>query len=259
MLFTENYQRHKRHIPPSEQPPTKKRIVSDLSSLHLGSNFSKGHGPVKTVFGTFNKQDLNSTPSYEHPNKVVINNIDQFLRENPDQLDSLDTRELTIDQKALNEAWSRVMDRISSDQNRYSNFNNDKNYSSEEYVSKLVWEEYLNKMFGVIPYYNPLKVIWDNYCKWQEERWRGKNQITELNQDFGTGTGTGMGMDMDMDNGMDMNFDSDMRDDAFARHEYNNGYWGEDSLNNGMSNYGGYYDQEWNPMAYNDGDIEMMD
>ncbi|KAG7806940.1 hypothetical protein KL921_004734 [Ogataea angusta] len=62
---------------------TKRRLIENLTDLHIGVG-----GPGFASKSMFESEYLNSAPRH-HPasDRVVIPNIDQFLRENPDPLE----------------------------------------------------------------------------------------------------------------------------------------------------------------------------
>lgn len=231
---------HKRHLETydtfdTHHHPVKRRLVDHLNGLSLG--FGNNKSRRKPLFGTYTPEQINA--SMNDPNKVIIRNIDQFLHENPDQLDLIgeklqlnDLKKAGLDKLIissgldLKKAWNNILSQYKS--------NNKENKDINDIIYKLIWEDYLAKYFSLIKYYNPLKIVWDNYEKWLKKHYTS-NQITELphNEDLQYNQEQFQYEDSDM-----------MMDDD--EEELNRLAEREKYLRDNMSSYGSYYQYDDN-------------
>ncbi|TID30673.1 hypothetical protein CANINC_000740 [Pichia inconspicua] len=256
-----NLHTHKRHFEDSNdfERHVKRRLVENLTGLSIGSDHqsafdNKNFKNRNTLFGNFLPEQLQKAS--RDPNKVYIKNIDQFLKENPDQLDLIgksinlgDLRKQGLDNLFvscgldLNKAWDKIVAQYKSE-----------DYESkdvEDQIYKLIWEDYLAKYFSLIQYYDPLKVVWERFVEWLKKNRRpmfNNPNITELDND---GDDIMIEDDMAIDDDTNNNnnvledtdfvIDADEMDDLASR---------EQSLRDGMSSYGSYYnhddDGNWN-------------
>ena len=263
---------HKRHLqePLDSQHHAKRRLVDHLGNLSIGHGgggngfgFPAGQndadGARPSVFGSFTQEQLNRPMS--DPNRVIIRNIDQFLRENPDQLDLIgekvqldDLRKAGLDKLVVScgldikKAWSKIVSRYRSKQPAEE----DKT-DVDGLVYKLIWEEYLAKYFSLIKYYDPLKMVWQKYAAWLKKKHSPTLKspyITELDSD-----GDEIMVDED-DEGPAVATDANVDADELSGREQ--------SLRDGTSGYGSYYthDDHWHDMAlprYHQMDVMIED
>lgn len=252
-----NFGAHKRHFEDSydSNRNVKRRLVENLTGLSLGSDYqssfnNKNFKGKNTLFGNFSKEQLQKT--FGDPNKVYIKNIDQFLRENPDQLDFIgkninlgDIRKRGLDDLFvscgldLSKAWDKIVAQYKTED--YENKN------IEDQIYKLIWEDYLAKYFSLIQYYDPLKVVWNRFVEWLKKNNRpmfNNPNITELDND---------GDDTMIEDGVAINNEEIPLEDDFPIEdldEMNELASREQSLRDGMSSYGSYYthddDYSWN-------------
>lgn len=277
--------------PFDSQHNAKRRLVDTLNGLSIGKNHGYGYpfldsnsspsaanAPTSSLFGTFTQEQLNKPLS--DPHKVYIKDIDQFLHENPDQLDIIgeklklnDLRKAGLDKLVIScgldirKAWGNIVN-----QYRTKNY---ENKNIDDLIYKMIWEDYIAKYFSLVKFYNPLKVVWDNYQKWlykKNHKAYVSDAITELDDDGDEMMGGAVDDDDDDDEFPD---NDDYEDDELSRLASR-----EQSLRDGMSSYGSYYthdehdnfhspSQDYNynlnnnyhnqPMYDNDGDDVMME
>lgn len=248
---------HKRHLqePLDAQHHAKRRLVDHLGNLSIGqggggfgfsADQNSANGARPSVFGSFTQEQLKRPLS--DPNRVIIRNIDQFLRENPDQLDLIgekvqldDLRKAGLDKLVVScgldikKAWSKIVSRYRSKQPV-----GEHNTDVDELVYKLIWEEYLAKYFSLIKYYDPLKMVWQKYTTWLQKKRNPTLKspyITELDSD-----GDDIMVDED-DEGPAVATDANVDVDELSEREQ--------SLRDGTSGYGSYYtrDDHWHDLA----------
>lgn len=255
---TYNGTKRNHEMPSTDFPQKKRRLADHLSSLNLGNQppSSTSSSTINPLFGQINT-DTTSTDkfnigacwnSYETPTKVFINNIDQFLRENPEKLEFIGNQmdgktplkgDIFIDKGVLKSAWdcfiaqhkSEVSPLPFSEQSGVSESDGNIN----QIVRNLIWKEFIMKYSAVIKYNDPLKLVWKQFLQWQEDKVRGKERIHEIH---------------------DVDYDDDMMIDEQIQNQ---------TVNDGMSHYGSYYGEEhpWDQMQDQniqcDGDINMGD
>lgn len=221
-------------VPSEDFPQKRRRLVDHLNSLNIGQQkHFKQH--TNGIFGNIPSSGASAATGSnfnESPNKVFINNIDQFLRENPEKLDIIGSEltfdhelvgeDIFIDKKVLKSAWDKLVCDFNSNGN-VSPIKDllNKGTDIDSIVKNLIWKEYLVKYFSLIKYSNPLQLVWQSFLEWQDERMRGKDQIHELD------------MDGDEEMGGD-NYNFGMTPVTSA----------SSSLDDGTSNYGSYYGDE---------------
>lgn len=250
---------HKRHLPEpiDSQHATKRRLVDHLNGLSIGSNNPRNTSTttgINSVFGSFTKEQLQK-PLVD-PNRVVIQNIDQFLRENPDQLDLItekvqldDLRKTGLDKLViscgldLKKAWNKLISRYKA-----KDSNSDPNV--DDLIYKLIWDEYLAKYFSLIKYYDPLKLVWQNFTTWLNKRNNhfSDHHIEELNENENKYHYNNNITNEDTDA---MMVDDYEMDPLSSR---------EQSLRDGMSSYGSYYthDDHWNDAAFHNALLQQQ-
>lgn len=242
------------------QPSAKRRLIDHMNNLSIGKDNkcfgSSSPNTTASMFGNFSQEQLNRP--LNDPNTVTINNIDQFLHENPDQLDIIgekiqldDLCKVGLDKLViscgldLNKAWDKIITRYKS--------KNQENQKVDDLVFKLIWEEYLAKYFSLIKYYNPLKTVWNKYVKWlknknkifkspsiveilDEDLEKHSNNNTEDYDEMMDDSGDNMkniNKDIDYDDDMELSDDDPEEMKRLAERE--------NSLREGMSGYGSYY------------------
>lgn len=252
---------HKRHLHDTmdSQHNVKRRLVDHLNGLSIGKNhmpsFPSEDKPSSTLFGSFTKEQLNK-PLVD-PHKVYIRNIDQFLHENPDQLDVIgeklnleDLRRAGLDKLVVScgldirKAWEKITAQYKS--------KNYENKNIDDLIYKMIWEDYLAKYFSLIRFYDPLKMVWQRYTAWLERKNHKiykSESITELDNDCDE-----MMMDGTENAGIS-------NEDPGSYNGYGNMFPGnveridsrQQSLTDGMSTYGSYYhhDEHWNDNMMN--------
>lgn len=224
--------------------------MDHLSSLNIGNPPpSTSSSPINPLFGNIDQsqQPESYWKSFEAPNNVYINNIDQFLRENTDKLEFIDNKlnkngplsgDVFIDKKVLQSAWARVMKEVKYANSRQTGALSNDDGNVDHTIRNLILKEYLSKYFSVIKYDNPLQLVWKMYLQWEEERIRGQQKIHEIST---------------LPHGDDE--DEMMIDDEPIQTEQ--------QINDGMSHYGSYYGDEhpWDQYHHHqnldDGDINM--
>ncbi|KGK38626.1 hypothetical protein JL09_g2220 [Pichia kudriavzevii] len=249
--FHSNLHGHKRPFSDAQDSPhnAKRRLVENLNELTLGR--ANMRGKTSGIFGNISKEQLKRPLT--DPNKVIIQNIDQFLQENPEQLDIIG-RSLQLDdlKKAgldglvvacgldLKKVWTSIVD-------RYKN-GGSSNKGVDDLIHKMIWDEYLAKYFSVIKHYDPFKVMWKSYVQWLSKKNKlnyRSHRITELD-------GDGDAMMMEEVNQPDeqqkeqvlVEDDLEFHDDEDVQNEMARLAYREQRLRDGMSNYGSYYTHE---------------
>lgn len=256
---------HKRHFQDhyESQRNVKRRLLDNLTSLSLGGNpnsaiNTKTFNKTNSLFGTYSKTQLHQ--SFSDPNKVYIKNIDQFLRENTDQLD-ITGQDISIDDLRkkgldtlyvscgldLNKAWEKIMDQYRSEDYE--------NKSIDDHICKLIWDDYVSKYFSLITYYDPARLLWTKFLQWFNRNNRpmfNHPNITELDND---------GDDIMADANINIENSNDHDDCIQEENELRELASREQSIRDGMSSYGSYYhhddDFAWNSNQYS-GDTNMI-
>lgn len=257
---------HKRHLHDAvdSQHNAKRRLIDHLGNLSIGkegafgsASTQSGNGVRPTVFGSFTDEQLNRPLT--DPNRVVIRNIDQFLRENPDQLDLIgekvkldDLRKAGLDKLVIScgldikKAWNKIA-------SRYRSKRPEESKNVDDLVYRLIWEEYLAKYFSLIKYYDPLKMVWEKYTRWLKKKQNPTVKspyITELEND-----GDEIMVDEDESGGQESTIPVTDANNASINQLSDR----EQSLRDGTSGYGTYYshDDHWN--SYTLPNYQQMD
>ncbi|GME80376.1 unnamed protein product [Ambrosiozyma monospora] len=199
--------RKRRHHtpPPSEQHIVKKRLLDHLQILSLNPNTEN---PL--VEGT-NSNVLKSTRSkspFESPlfnkkiydankilnnqvdaNRVVIHNIDQFLKENSDGFDEymsskkvdnfedIDVDCLVIPNIEFLDTKNNVDSSNSSLQAIFYNMFKKRMNGADSGDSETYYQEYISKYWSLVKYYNPQQLVYDIYINWMNVHFENDNDL----------------------------------------------------------------------------------
>ncbi|KAG7898213.1 hypothetical protein KL935_004363 [Ogataea polymorpha] len=134
---------------------TKRRLIENFTDLHIGAG-----GPGYTSKSMFESEYLNSAPQHSPASdRVVISNIDQFLRENPDPLEGEKVDLSNVDLNKLiipNVAEGRRVNELSE-----------------------LYDRYVRSQGALVKYYNPEMLTYSRYIDSKDL----KGKIEELDSD----------------------------------------------------------------------------
>ncbi|GME75172.1 unnamed protein product [Ambrosiozyma monospora] len=233
--------KRKHHTPPPiEQHNVKKRLLDHLQILSLDPNAgnssvlkpTRSRSPFESPL--FNKKiyDANKIRNNQvDPNRVVIHNIDQFLRENADGFDDyigskkvdnfedIDVDCLVIPNIEFLDAKNNADSTNSSMQAIFYNMFKKRMNGADSGVSETYYQEYISKYWSIVKYYNPRQLVYDTYINWIAN--------------FKNNDDNDLDMDMDTDQGELANiFESSQQENKWIKT---------------TSNYGSYYQTEVPP------------
>ena len=162
---------------------TKRRLIDKIADLRLSSGSVHRHNHLVNIFGSVGSNNRN-IPDYDsynsNPDKVVIKDIDQFLRDNSKgdgdtssiesigkpitDVENVDLEKLVIpelkENSHIREFISKMLVLSRGSADRDTIFRNEK--EEKLYYYKI----YLEKYTAVIPYINPQILLWDAYLRW---------------------------------------------------------------------------------------------
>ncbi|QPG75187.1 hypothetical protein FOA43_002537 [Brettanomyces nanus] len=175
-----------------------------MERLHVSAGGSSQKRPYNDVFGVQNKTPINSmeTPSYEgyysDSDRIVIHDMDQFLRESSDEVDSLSNQ-------VKDTVGEKIEDFENVDLEKLVIPDLDSNSRLREYIAKILvhkreregetgeieagernfyLNQFIKRYMALIRYYNPGLLVWRIYMRWFEEnRDNSAGKIVELDDD----------------------------------------------------------------------------
>lgn len=180
---------------------TKRRLIDKIADLRLSSGSVHRHNHLVNIFGSVGSNNPN-IPDYDsynsNPDKVVIKDIDQFLRDNSNgdgdtnsiesigkpitDVENVDLEKLVIpelkENSHIREFISKMLVLSRGSADRDTIFRNEK--EERLYYYKI----YLEKYMAVIPYINPQILLWNVYLRWVTgNKHNSTGHIVELDGD----------------------------------------------------------------------------
>ncbi|KAH3666743.1 hypothetical protein OGAPHI_003192 [Ogataea philodendri] len=121
---------------------SKRRLIDNFSGLKIGMKEAGGNNK-----SLFESDYLPYTPcNPPSMDRVIISNIDQFLRENPDHLDFLDGDKVDLENVDLNKL---IIPTVSAGQR-------------EDQLNKL-YDKYVRNSGALVKYYNPEQLTYERF------------------------------------------------------------------------------------------------
>jgi len=198
-------QSHKRHLlnnNTADYPhATKRRLIDRIADLKLSSGLVYKKNHKVNIFGSVegNSTSISKYDSYNaNTDRVVIRDIDQFLRDNSNgdrdlgntepmdhpitDVENVDLNKLVIPELTENPQIREYISKmlvISRD-----SANGTEIFRNEQEERLYYYRTYVEKYMTIIPYYNPQLMLWSEYLKWITEGKRIKSgRIVELDED----------------------------------------------------------------------------